>query len=143
MSGFPGLKPAFTAHLHLAPPSQVGALNSGPSIVHVSFLPGTGQVKSEPSYDVVPPLDAEFLHGADYLRIDPDGAHTRLDVDSLVRDKATGALLRYKYSGTVDMRGGAGKVLRGEDAGSKTPGWGEICKFHISGGLHADIEPTC
>ena len=111
--------------------------------MQVSSIPETGYVRSEPGYLAsttaaaaasasasVSDLDARFQHGSDYLRIDPDGTHTRLDVDSLVRDEGTGALVRYRYSGVIDMRGEAGKVLRGEPD-CKTTGFGDTCEFAV------------
>ena len=52
----------------------------------------------------------------------------KLDVQSLARDATTGGLVRFKYTGKIDVRGGAGKVLRGgADAGAT--GFGEACEF--------------
>jgi hypothetical protein len=65
-----------------------------------------------------------FAHGADYIKVDPDGKHARLDVQSVLKDKATGGLIRYNYTGTITLAGPAGKVLRG-DADAKTTGFGE------------------
>lgn len=72
-------------------------------------------------------LDAEYIHGADYLRLDPSGKHMRLEVSSLLKDKRSGDTLRFDYTGTIDMALAAGKVLRGE-ADAATTEFGEICE---------------
>jgi len=95
----------------------------------VSVLSEGGTLKSEPGYPVQ--LDAVFVHGADYIRSDPSGRHVRLEVSSLIKDKATGAFVRYNYTGTIPLTGPAGEVLGGkQDAG--TTDFGEICKFLLS-----------
>lgn len=85
-------------------------------------------MRSVASYSAV--LDAEFVHGSDYLKVDPDGRHVRLDVTSLVKDRATGALVRYVYTGVIGMGGAAGKVLRGE-ADAATTDFGEACEHSV------------
>jgi hypothetical protein len=52
----------------------------------------------------------------------------RLDVQSMARDAASGALLRFVYRGKIATTGEAGRVLRGE-AGAATTGFGEACEF--------------
>lgn len=54
----------------------------------------------------------------------------RLDVQSMARDTATGALLRFGYRGKIATTGEAGRVLRGE-AGAATTGFGEACEFFL------------
>ncbi|OLN88643.1 hypothetical protein CCHL11_01697 [Colletotrichum chlorophyti] len=111
MANFPKLIPAFTARIHLGTPENFGVLALGTSQTHAAFLPDTGSLVSEPSYPIK--IDAVFVHGADYIRYDPDGNHVRLSVSSLLRDKHTGAPVRFDYTGTVDISGPAGKVLKG------------------------------
>jgi hypothetical protein len=63
----------------------------------------------------------------------------RLDVQSMARDAASGALVRFVYRGKIATTGEAGRVLRGE-AGAATTGFGEACElfyfifyfFHLS-----------
>lgn len=57
-----------------------------------------------------------------------DGAQARLDVQGLARDGATGALVRLKYTGKVDLTGPIGVILRGEE-GAGTTGFGDACEF--------------
>ena len=72
-------------------------------------------------------LDADIVHGSDYIRADADGQHVRLEVSSLAKDKTSGAFVRYNYNGTIPMAGPAGKVLGDkEDAG--TTEFGEFCE---------------
>lgn len=117
MSGFAKLTPAFTAHIALDTPSIIGPLSRGTSLFHVVFRSGEGFLKSEPGYSI--PVDAVFAHGSDYIRADPDGKHVRLQVDSVLKD-ASGAVIKYSYTGTIDMGGAAGKVLMGANDAATT-----------------------
>lgn len=103
-------------------PLAVGAVSQGSTLVHLGFAQNKGFLRSEPDYAVK--VDAVFAHGADYIKVDPDGKHARLDVQSVLKEKSTGSLIRYNYVGTIALSGPAGKVLRG-DADAKTTGFGE------------------
>ncbi|KAK4464889.1 hypothetical protein QBC42DRAFT_32982 [Cladorrhinum samala] len=117
MSGFPTLVPAFTASLSINAPSQIT-----PNLRHVAVVPDISTLVSEPSYPIK--LDAVMLHGADFIRVDADGRNARLEVQSLVKDKATGGLVRLNYTGTVNLEGPNGKVLNGE-ADAATTNFGQ------------------
>ena len=108
----------------ISAPSQIGSARSG-GLSHVSFLAEGGSVRSEPGYPLA--LDAVFVHGADYIRADPGGRHVRLEVSSLLKDTATGAFVRYNYTGTIPLAGPAGRVLGGQD-GAGTTEFGEVCE---------------
>lgn len=156
MSGFAKLTPAFTVqvcyhlhnhhfHIHLRDPtrmyvliltnthpkiplrsiSQVGVLSTGTPLSQASFLEGQRGITSEANYPIE--LDSTWVHGADYFKGDPDGKYVRLEVNSLVEDKKTGGLVRFLYTGVLDMRGPCGKVLRG-DSDAVTTEFGEICE---------------
>ncbi|KUI66478.1 hypothetical protein VM1G_01686 [Cytospora mali] len=112
MAGFAKLTPAFTVLVPIAPPRQAGVLSTGPPLTHIEILGGQKGIASEADYPIA--LDATWVHGADYIKVDPDGKHARLEVDSIVEDRSTRGLVRFRYTGVVDMAGLAGKVLRGE-----------------------------
>lgn len=114
-----------SSQIHLGDVSPLGPLAHGPTQVHASFLPDAGSLVSEPSYPLR--LDAVFRHGSDFLRFDPGGARARLEVTSVLRDAATGAAVRFDYTGTVDVSGAAGKVLNAEPD-AKTTEFGGICR---------------
>ena len=142
MSGFAKLIPAFTVQvstwavchtglsdssasgkpstdmtqIHIDQGTEVGALSTGTSLVHLPFVPNSGLFKSEPDYPIK--VDAVFVHGADYIKVDKDGKHARLEVQSIL--KAAQGSLRYNYSGTVDLTGPGGKVLRAESDAATT-----------------------
>ncbi|KAK3337016.1 hypothetical protein B0T19DRAFT_437708 [Cercophora scortea] len=122
MAEFPKLIPAFSVHVAIEPPKPVGPTATGGHLTHVSFVPNSGFIRSEPGYSI--PLDAVFLHGADFIKADPDGSHVRLEVQSVAQDSHDDALVRFNYTGTIGMGGPAGKVLRGE-ADAATTGFGE------------------
>ncbi|KAF9879316.1 hypothetical protein CkaCkLH20_03549 [Colletotrichum karsti] len=123
MSDFPKLIPAFTVRVHLGTPSPIGTLAHGPSQLHAPFLPDSGSLVSEPTYPLR--VDAVFLHGSDYLRFDPDGRHARLEVSSALKDKGgSGAVIRFDYTGVIDVSGPAGAVLKGLE-GAATTGFGD------------------
>ncbi|KAL1879934.1 hypothetical protein VTK73DRAFT_6630 [Phialemonium thermophilum] len=129
MSGFPKLIPAFTTQIVLEPPSSVGSGSRGSSLLHVTFSKDSGFLRSEPSYPVR--VDAVFVHGADFIKLDPDGRHARLDVQSLLRDKIVpNGFIRFNYTGTVDMSSSAGKVLR-NDPDAQSTDYGDIFS-HVS-----------
>jgi len=122
MSNFPKLIPAFTVQIHLDVPTQIGVVAVGSSQFHAAFLPNTGVLRSQPDYPIK--VDAIFVHGADYLRGDPDGRYVRLEVSSVLKDKPTGAAIRFDYTGTIDVSGPAGTVLKGLP-GAKTTEFGD------------------
>ncbi|KDN65575.1 hypothetical protein CSUB01_03597 [Colletotrichum sublineola] len=116
--------------IHLDAPTQIGVVAVGSSQFHAAFLPNTGLLRSEPDYPIK--VDAVFVHGADYLRGDPDGHYVRLEVSSVLKDKATGAAIRFDYTGTIDVSGPAGTVLKGLP-GAKTTDFGDACECPFSG----------
>ncbi|KAK4240026.1 hypothetical protein C8A03DRAFT_13605 [Achaetomium macrosporum] len=114
MADFPKLIPAFTVQVAIAPPRPIS-----PTLTVVPFLSEGGSIVAEPSYPIQ--LNAAIEHGADYIKAFPDGRHVRLDVQSTARDDATGALVRFMYTGKISTLGAAGKVLRGEAGAATTP----------------------
>ena len=83
-----------------------------------------GFLRSEDGYPIK--VDAVFHHGADYISQDPDSKYVRLDVSSVLKDKA-GAAIRFDYTGTIDFDGPAGKVLGGAPDAATTE-FGDICE---------------
>ncbi|KAL8376533.1 hypothetical protein RB595_007570 [Gaeumannomyces hyphopodioides] len=114
MSGFPRLVPAFTA--------QIGTARNG-DLFMAPFVEGKGSLKSEPGYAVQ--FDGAFVHGSDYIRIDADGRHGRLDVNSLLKDSKSGALLRYGYTGNLVLTDAIKLVLGGKPE-AKTTDFGHV-----------------
>ncbi|KAH8653924.1 hypothetical protein BGZ61DRAFT_368902, partial [Ilyonectria robusta] len=117
-----------------------GCSARGTSLVHCGFVPNAGSLVSEPEYPLK--LDAVFVHGADYTRTDPDGAHGRLNVSSILQDKATGATICYEYTGIVNLAGPAGKVLSGSPDAATTL-FGDSfthVKFEVGDRLFKEIE---
>ncbi|CAK7242855.1 MAG: hypothetical protein STHCBS139747_004358 [Sporothrix thermara] len=109
MSSYPKLIPAFTARVPIAPATAVGSSKGGLNVVPI--LSG-GSFVSEPGYAVK--VDAEFVHGADYIRPDVDGKRLRLNVNSVLRQKGeTDAFFNYIYTGIIELDGAIGKVLTG------------------------------
>ncbi|KAF2186196.1 hypothetical protein K469DRAFT_776161 [Zopfia rhizophila CBS 207.26] len=95
MSGFASLKPAFTVQLRSTVPLQIGNVASGGSLQVVPIVWGT--VKSEPGYDVA--LDAEVVHGADYVRIEPAQTHVSIGVNTVLKN-VDGSHMSYSYKVT-------------------------------------------
>ncbi|RSL66796.1 hypothetical protein CEP54_003563 [Fusarium duplospermum] len=120
-ANFPILIPAFTAQIYIDAPLVIN-----PDLLNIPFVPNLGTLVSEPGYE--PPLEATFVHGSDFLRRDPDGERVRLDVSSVARDSASGAMLRFSYNGVVGMAGDEGRVIRG-DGNATTTGFGNACEF--------------
>ncbi|KAK3328860.1 hypothetical protein B0H66DRAFT_596471 [Apodospora peruviana] len=134
MSGFPKLIPAFTIHVVIDPPSAIGPVAHGNNLLHVVIKPNAGSITSVDNYPIR--LDAEFAHGSDFIRMDPDGKHVRLEVHSAIRDKQTNGLLRFNYTGIIntDVSAGsaAGKIFTGSPE-AKTTDFGEAF-------IHATFE---
>ncbi|KAH6650818.1 hypothetical protein F5144DRAFT_608693 [Chaetomium tenue] len=135
MANFPKLIPAFTVQVAIAPASTLSR-----ALVFVPFVSTGGSIVSEPNYPVQ--IRAAIEHGGDFIRVTADGTQARLDVQGLARDAATGALLRLKYTGKVDLTGEVGVVLRGEE-GAGTTGFGDafnVVEFETGGGEFAVLE---
>ncbi|KAH8809782.1 hypothetical protein F5882DRAFT_390666 [Hyaloscypha sp. PMI_1271] len=126
MSGFPKLIPAFTTHIVLDPPFSVGSVSKSGPLTVVPFISENSFLRSEPGYPVK--VDATFVHGSDFIRGDPSGKHVRLDVNSVLKDSKSGAIISYKYSGIIEMKPGPTAVLTGsKDA--KTTEFGDVRKY--------------
>jgi len=120
--------------LVIEPPSSVGPLAVGTSLTHIALTPGVGSLKSEPDYPIK--VDAIVQHGADFIKADPDGRHVRLEVQSLLKDKATRGLIRFNYTGVLNTEGACGKVLQGAPDAATT-GFGDVCKLFVFAGCYA------
>lgn len=110
-----------TIQVAVAPASPIS-----PTLTVIPFLATGGSIVSEPGYPIA--LNANIELGADYVTAHPQGRHVRLDVDSTARDAATGALVRFRYTGKVSTLGAMAKAVRG-DADAATTGFGEACEF--------------
>ncbi|KAI9843353.1 MAG: hypothetical protein M1837_006479 [Sclerophora amabilis] len=135
MSGFPSLQPAMTAQVVIAPPFAIGNLSRGSGLNVVSYpnhiQPITaGTLKSEPGFS--PAVDAEFVHGSDYIHADPTQKHVRLNVKSVLKNKdgAVGypatriqgytwltdnwqQLIALLYTGTINLSEATAAILQG------------------------------
>ncbi|CAK7201129.1 hypothetical protein SEUCBS139899_003831 [Sporothrix eucalyptigena] len=116
---YPKLVPAFTARVPIDPPAAVGSSKGG--LNHVPILAG-GSFVSEPGYPIQ--VDAEFVHGADYIRPDVDGARLRLNVNAILKQKGSAdAFFNYSYTGIIEINSEIGKVLTGApDAATTSQG---------------------
>lgn len=122
MSNFPKLTPAFTTHIVLDPAVAVGGVSKGGPLTVAPFASSSGFLRSEPGYPVK--VNAEMVHGSDFIRGDPSGKHVRLDVNSVLKD-SSGAFISYKYSGIIELEPGNIAVLSGsKDA--KTTEFGHV-----------------
>ncbi|KAL2209928.1 hypothetical protein CC79DRAFT_1365346 [Sarocladium strictum] len=116
LSHFPVLIPAFTAQIEIDTPLAIT-----PSLLNIPFIPYSGSIISAPDYPYQ--IHARFIHGADYLRLDADDRHVRLDVRATAQDTDTGGLLLLNYNGIVDITGDEGLIIRGDD-NAHTTGFG-------------------
>jgi hypothetical protein len=94
----------------------------------VPFASQDSFIRSEPDYPVK--VDAVFTHGSDFIRLDPSGKHSRLDVTSVLKDKS-GAVISFHYSGLLTMSSGVRAVLGG-NPDAKTTAFGDACEFKMS-----------
>ena len=85
------------------------------------FTPNAGSLKSEPDYPVQ--VDAHFIHGSDFIRQDTSQKLVRLDVNSVLKDKS-GALIKFTYSGIIDLTPPTAAVLMGSPE-AKTTDFGD------------------
>jgi len=100
--------------------SKGGPLTVAPFITPNSYL------RSEPDYPIK--VNAEFLHGSDFIRADPDGKHLRLDVNSVLKDKS-GAVISYRYTGIIDFTADVARVFGGR--AKKSTGFGDVCECYL------------
>ncbi|KIH94933.1 hypothetical protein SPBR_03856 [Sporothrix brasiliensis 5110] len=122
MSSFPKLIPAFTARIPIRAADAVGSSKGGLNLVRfVSVDEGHGgSLVSEPGYPVA--VDAQFVHGADYIRPEDDGKRLRLNVNSVLKQKGSDdALLNYTYTGLIEITDEIAKVLSGAPGAASTP----------------------
>jgi hypothetical protein len=139
LSHFPALIPAFTAqvsgldrvdasyYLTLFQIEIDTPLAITPSLLNIPFIPYSGSIISAPDYPYQ--IHARFIHGSDYLHLDLDERHVRLDVRATAQDTDTGGLLLLNYNGIVDITGDEGLIIRGDD-NAHTTGFGNACKSH-------------
>lgn len=99
-------------------------MSRGAALTVVPFGSENSFVRSEADYPVQ--IDAIFTHGSDFIRLDPSGEHSRLDVTSVLKDRG-GAVISFKYSGILSMSAGVRAVLGGSP-GAKTTDFGDVCK---------------
>ena len=84
-----------------------------------------GTVKSEPGYDV--PLDAEIVHGADHVRVEPTQTHVRISVSAVLKNH-DGSYLSYSYQGTIEIDPAFMAIFSGSPE-AKTTDYGAACEF--------------
>ncbi|RQM05743.1 hypothetical protein DH86_00004122, partial [Scytalidium sp. 3C] len=112
--------PVSRSQVEIQPPYSAGSVARGHSLTIVPFEGGS--VKSEPSYPIQ--IDGTFTHGSDFIRTDPDGKFSRLQVTSVLKDKS-GACLSYGYTGIITMNEAIMKVFSGAPD-AKTTEFGNI-----------------
>ncbi|KAL1893756.1 hypothetical protein Sste5346_006259 [Sporothrix stenoceras] len=124
MSSYPKLIPAFTARVPIHPPAGVGSSKGGLNHVRIISVDEGhgGSLISEPGYPVK--VDAQFVHGADFIRPEVDGKRLRLNVNAVLKQKGSDdAYLNYSYTGLIEITGEIGKVLTGApDAATTSQG---------------------
>jgi hypothetical protein len=106
-------------------PTSVGPLSKGAALTVVPFVSEDSFLRSEPNYPVQ--VDAVITHGSDFIRSDPSGKLSRLDVASVLKDKS-GAVISFKYSGLLSMTPGVVAALGG-DPEAKSTAFGDACKW--------------
>jgi hypothetical protein len=106
-------------------PEVVGSVSRGAHLTAVPFSTVDSFVRSEPNYPIK--IDAVFIHGCDFIRLDPSGKISRLDVTSILKDKS-GAVISFKYSGLLSMTPGIRAAMQGSPD-AKTTDFGNACKW--------------
>ncbi|PGH01343.1 hypothetical protein GX51_05274 [Blastomyces parvus] len=117
MADFPTLEPAFTMQVKIHPPTEVGSVARGTKLLITPMIAGT--VKSESTFS--PALNGELVgNGNDYIHVDPDGKHLRLDAHGVIKttDDAT---IYLNYIGIVDMTPSLEGILSGNSESMVTP----------------------
>jgi hypothetical protein len=104
---------------------SVGSVSKGAPLTVVPFISEDSFIRSDSSYPIK--IDAVFIHGSDFIRSDPSGKHSRLDVTSILKDKS-GAIISFKYSGVLSMTPSVLAVLAG-GPDAKTTEFGNACKL--------------
>ncbi|EER42319.1 hypothetical protein HCDG_03778 [Histoplasma capsulatum H143] len=110
MAHFPSLEPAFTMQVKIKPPTAVGSFSRGTKLMVTPMI--SGNIESESTFS--PALSGEFVgQGNDYIHVDPDGEHLRLDAHGVIktRDDVT---IYLNYTGIVDMTPAVEAIMSGE-----------------------------
>ena len=111
-------------------PFMAGAVAKGAPLTVVPFTSEDSYLRSEANYPIK--VDAIWLHGSDFIRQDPDAKHVRLDVNSVIKDNKTSAVIGFKYTGIINVTPEVVKVLTAP-ADAKTTPFGDACEFALDG----------
>ncbi|KAL8657517.1 MAG: hypothetical protein Q9226_001831 [Calogaya cf. arnoldii] len=85
--------------------------------------------------DFSPTIDAVLdSRGNDYIRVDPDGKHMRLDAHTVLKDKNLGSSVYAHYTGVVDMTPELGAILSGKDDAKSTEFGNSFVHFNFETG---------
>lgn len=117
---FPKLQPAMTILVEIAAPVSIGSTSKGYGLNAVPMTGGTAT--SCEGFE--PKIEADFEGvGNDYIGVDPDGKHMRLDARGVLRNKDPGSSIFLHYTGVVDITPELELVLSGSPE-AKTTAWG-------------------
>ncbi|KKZ65534.1 hypothetical protein EMCG_08607 [[Emmonsia] crescens] len=117
MADFPSLEPAFTMQVKIQPATAVGSAARGTKLMVTPMI--AGNVKSESSFS--PALNGEFIgQGNDYIHVDPDGKHLRLNAHGVIKT-SDDATVYLNYTGIVEMTPILGAILSGKSESTVTP----------------------
>ncbi|KAK2738881.1 hypothetical protein FQN57_006896 [Myotisia sp. PD_48] len=126
MADFPGTKPVFTMQesggpsiqsVKIDPPITIGSGTRGSRLMVTPMIGGI--VRSESGTPI--PVNGEFVgSGNDYIRMDPDGKHLRLDAHGTIKTDDD-AFLYVHYTGVVNLTPELNLILSGQSESTTTP----------------------
>ncbi|KAJ0103977.1 hypothetical protein J7T55_010994 [Diaporthe amygdali] len=113
---FPKLKPAFIMRGTLGKFLPIGPLHTGSTASYVTFE--DGEIETVPGFE--PAFKAKLTAGADWLTVDADGQHARVDVRAIAKtddDK----IIDYRVEGIIKLVGPMLKVFTFQPDMATTP----------------------
>ncbi|KAL4899025.1 hypothetical protein BDW74DRAFT_184133 [Aspergillus multicolor] len=138
MAEFPALKPAFTINIEIDAPLAVGTGVRQTSLQIIPFSKGV--FKTQESFE--PAFEAQVVGtGNDYIHVDPDGKHMRLNANGVLKTQDD-ALLYVNYTGVITITEAEQKVLSGTADEGSTP-WGNSfthVTFETGDDRYKDLE---
>ncbi|XXH00684.1 hypothetical protein Hte_007034 [Hypoxylon texense] len=131
-NGFPTLKPAVITKVNIADVNTLGNIYNGSKLTH--YGTPTGTIETIPGFE--PAFKAKVVFGADWLSLDPDGKHGRIDLRGIAQtDK--GFAIDFRAAGVIKITPEIRKIVDMDPTMATIP-FGAITASHTF--LSADPE---
>ncbi|KAI1101540.1 hypothetical protein F4804DRAFT_294866 [Jackrogersella minutella] len=106
LPGFPSLSPAIIIRVDIGDVNPLGVIHSGSKLTHYGIPSGT--IQTVPGFE--PAFKANVSFGADWLSLDSDLQHGRVDVKGIART-VEGHSIDFRYTGVIKLSPEVHKIL--------------------------------